>query len=104
MEFTDSEIDVAHGQCEDLVARLSRATGLDWTFGYVGNIENWGDTRLWSAFAPHPGRVGTSDDCLGQVPTKHLPILVGVLMGAWKLTKVLAVPGRHDDSEMEVST
>jgi hypothetical protein len=26
------------------------------TFGYIGNVERWGDDRSWEIFLPHPGR------------------------------------------------
>jgi len=39
------------------------------TFGYIGNLGNGHDDRIWMVFLPHPGRVGTSDDSIGSFPT-----------------------------------
>jgi hypothetical protein len=35
------------------------------TFGYIGNVERWGDDRTWYVFLPHPGRVGDREDAVG---------------------------------------
>jgi hypothetical protein len=68
--------------CERLVEKLSERTGLAWTFGYIGNTGPGYDDRSWFAFAPHPGRIGTSADRLGGFPTEHLDRLRVFLAGA----------------------
>lgn len=78
-------------RCEALVKALSEATGLDWTFGYVGNLSATYDDRLWSAFAPHPGRVGTHADSIGGVRTEDLDQLPAQLAAALALARVPAV-------------
>ena len=50
-----------------------------WTYGYIGNVYSDGtDDRSWRIFAPHPGRVGTSDDCLGDFSTANRHQLLGM--------------------------
>lgn len=29
---------------------------LDLSFGYIGNLERWGDNRVWKIFSKNPGR------------------------------------------------
>jgi hypothetical protein len=43
------------------------------TFGYIGNIERWGDDRAWAVFLPHPGRVGGTGDSVALGETADLP-------------------------------
>lgn len=42
------------------------------SFGYIGNIERWGDDRYWMVFLPHPGRVGGFNDSVRIGDTKQL--------------------------------
>lgn len=71
--MTDSE------RCRRLVELIAEATGEEWTFGYIGNVDGAHDDRSWFAFRPHPGRVGTSDDRIGGHSTEDLDGLVEVL-------------------------
>lgn len=81
--------------CQRLVKVLSSKTGIDWTFGYLGNCSGfegapaYRDDRTWYAFAAHPGRVGTETDSIGGFSTARLEDLVLVLQGAIKLSVVL---------------
>lgn len=81
--------------CQRLVKVLAANTGIDWTFGYLGNVSGFENTpayrddRTWYAFAAHPGRVGTDLDRIGGVSTDRLDRLVVVLQGAVKLSVVL---------------
>lgn len=59
---TQNEID--YEEAREIVAELPGVS-----IGYIGNCERWGDDRSWRVFLPHPGRVGTSADCLGSYPT-----------------------------------
>ena len=43
------------------------------SFGYIGNVDRWGDDRSWYVFLPHPGRVGTMLDRVGGYSTDRLP-------------------------------
>jgi len=79
-------------RCEALTRRLGERTGIAWTFGYIGNVDPHRDDRRWYAFAAHPGRVGTSRDSIGGVPTEDLDELVSMLQGAVQLLTVLAEP------------
>lgn len=36
------------------------------SYGYIGNLETGWDDRSYSIFLPHPGRVGTSSDRVGD--------------------------------------
>lgn len=45
---------------ENVAALSEELPGL--SFGYIGNIESWGDDRDFRVFLPHPGRVGGLDD------------------------------------------
>lgn len=57
-----------------------------WTYGYIGNVWADGrpepDDRSWRIFAPHPERVGTRNDCVGDFATKDrfelLPLARGI--------------------------
>lgn len=86
--------------CQRLVKVLSSKTGIDWTFGYLGNCsgsENtpaFRDDRTWYAFAAHPGRVGTEVDRIGGFSTDRLDDLVLVLQGSVKLSVVLEAQRR----------
>lgn len=42
------------------------------TFGYIGNVERWGDDRTWFVFLPHPGRVGRYNDSVRVGTTLEL--------------------------------
>lgn len=85
--------------CQRLVKVLSANTGIDWTFGYLGNcsgLQNtpaFRDDRFWYAFAANPGRVGTEMDRIGGFSTARLGDLVLVLQGAVKLSVVLYARG-----------
>lgn len=77
-------------RCQRTVDLIAEATGEDWTFGYIGNVELSGrDDRAWYAFRPHPGRVGTHDDRIGGVRTDDLDSLLPTLMGALKMARML---------------
>lgn len=43
------------------------------SFGYIGNLEHWGDDRAWAVFLPHPGRVGGPEDSVWLGETSRLP-------------------------------
>lgn len=75
-------------RCKALTEALSAATGIAWTFGYIGNVSHHGDDRSWFAFAEHPGRVGTSDDRIGGLPGHRLDELATMLQGALLLARV----------------
>ncbi|AXN53292.1 hypothetical protein PBI_THONKO_20 [Mycobacterium phage Thonko] len=85
---TDADIAAAFARQEELlkaeVAELNALLGLTdadhsrkVTVGYIGNgklgANGWdlSDCR-WSVYLPHPGRVGTSDDCIGYWATGSL--------------------------------
>lgn len=51
------------------------------TFGYLGNVESWGDDREWYIFLPHPGRVGKYGDGVSLGHTNHGYIAVGQWAG-----------------------
>jgi hypothetical protein len=46
------------------------------TFGYIGNLERWGDDRSWAVFLPHPARVGGFNDQISIGTTEKLPAAV----------------------------
>ena len=52
-------------KCRALTARIAEITGEDWTFGYIGNLDNGRDDRAWYAFRRIPGHVGTAEDRIG---------------------------------------
>jgi hypothetical protein len=57
------------------------------TYGYIGNCDANGarDHRSWMVFLPHPGRVGTSADQIGNFATGSLD---GVLLARRELKAV----------------
>lgn len=68
-------------RAEELVKEIDGVS-----IGYIGNVYLDGtDDRSWRIFLPHPGRVGTSADCLGGFPThergKLLPLLIALKAG-----------------------
>jgi hypothetical protein len=76
-------------RCRLIVKQLVEATGIEFTFGYIGNLDAWGnDDRCWSAFAPHPGRVGNEGDRIGGYYTEDLDKLVPYLAGALRLARI----------------
>lgn len=92
MPKSDDEI------CRRLVELLTKHTGIEWSFGYLGNTYGipgtpaYEDDRRLYAFAAHPGRVGTSSDSIGGVMTEELSELVIMLRGAVELAVVLKTP------------
>jgi len=53
-----------------------------WTWGYIGNVYPDGtDDRSWSIFVPHPGRVGTLEDRIGDFTTADRYQLLQVARG-----------------------
>lgn len=72
-------------------ARLSELTGVEFTFGYLGN-DYGSDTsgRRYYLFAAHPGRVGGEGDHIGGVADPA--DLLDYLRGALALAKVLNTP------------
>jgi hypothetical protein len=89
-----SSFDRAHATLARLVKALGEATGIPFSFGYIGNCEGtpgtpaFRDDRSWFAFAAHPGRVGTHSDSIGGYATDSLDQLVPVLQGALALARV----------------
>lgn len=81
---------LAHVHCAHLVELIRDATGETWTFGYIGNVSDTRDDRLWFAFRPHPGRVGTNADRIGGYETDNLHQLAAMLSGALKMARMLA--------------
>jgi hypothetical protein len=79
-----------------LVARLSEATGIAFTFGYLGDLSGipgtpaFRDSRTYYVFAAHPGRVGDAGDRIGGVSDPA--DLVPLLRGALALATVQATP------------
>lgn len=74
------------------------------TFGYIGNgrftSNGWNlDDTLWSVYLPHPGRVGTYQDRIGDVSygdadglARVASILVGFRQGAAFARNVTPTP------------
>lgn len=79
----------ADEQCRRIVERIAAVTGEAWTFGYIGNVSHHGDDRSWAAFRPHPGRVGTSADQIGEHATEDLDVLAQMLRGALRMAIML---------------
>lgn len=80
---TPEEIAAAYTRQEallrDEIAALNSELGLvdhKITFGYLGNLSNTRDDRLWFVFLPHPGRTGTAADRLGGFTTGELDGIV----------------------------
>ncbi len=92
----------AEDRCRDLTYRLAAETGLDFKFGYIGNVTyelpethpRFRDDRLWMVFAPHPGRVGTDEDHIGGHRTEDLADLACVIATALRTAKILGRKGR----------
>lgn len=78
-------------RCQRIVESLTETTGIEWTFGYIGNLDGRRDDRRWYAFAAHPGRVGTYADQIGGVSTKDLGKLADRLATVLEFTRVPAV-------------
>lgn len=76
-------------QCRRIVNLIAEATGEEWTFGYIGNCGPGYDDRSWSAFRPHPGRIGTASDRIGGYPTAELDKLAPILQGALQMARML---------------
>lgn len=75
---------------ERLVRLLNEEIGGGATFGYIGNLERWGDERSWMVFLPHPGRVGTDGDHIGGFGTNDVDgalLTIAQLQGALKILK-----------------
>lgn len=77
----------AHDSIERLTKNLCVQTGEEFKFGYIGNVEGiegtpaYRDSRRWSIFFPHPGRIGGNGDNLGYVRTENLDLLRERLLG-----------------------
>lgn len=93
---TPNRTDRAVASCQRMVKTLSERTGIEFTFGYIGNtygIEGtvaFRDDRRWFAFAAHPGRIGTDHDRLGGYRTSDLSGMVAELHGALSLSYIQA--------------
>ena len=80
---TEEIVESTQERIRILVGRMNELLGYDAsdyrnpqvTFGYIGDVSGsagtpaFRDTRAWSVFLPHPGRVGTDADCIGHVAT-----------------------------------
>lgn len=80
----------ARRSIERLVLQINEVIGGGATFGYIGNVERWGDERCWMVFLPHPGRVGTDGDHIGGFSTDDVVgalLTVSQLQGALKALK-----------------
>lgn len=75
-------------RCRYIVERIANITGEAWTFGYIGNVDRYGDGRGWYAFRPHPGRAGTAADRIGGHGTEDLDKLEHVLAGAYAMARM----------------
>ena len=53
----------ANLRCDPLIREALAGTGF--SYGYIGNVETWGDDRSWRITRDHPGRIGTSHDQIG---------------------------------------
>lgn len=92
--LTDTDI------CHRLVSVLSKHTGIEWSFGYLGNTYGspgtpaFRDDRTWYAFASHPGRIGTANDSIGGLsnPSELIPLLQGAVALALVLSSRSGVP------------
>ena len=65
----------------DEIAKLNSLLGLTdakhkVTFGYIGDLDRFGDTRTWMVFLPHPGRVGNAENQVGGFATGNLEGIV----------------------------
>lgn len=80
-------MDTIEDRIRRCTARLSEATGIEFSYGYLGDVSGipgtpaFRDSRTYYLFAAHPGRVGTDKDRLGGVsdPADLLPILGAAL-------------------------
>jgi hypothetical protein len=87
--LTQEQVERATERCRLIVEQLAEETGIAFTFGYIGNLDHrGGDSRLWYAFAPHPGRVGKESDSIGGYRTAEIDRLVPYLAGALKLARI----------------
>lgn len=73
-------IQIAMTQAEVLVAGLKTTyPEVSLSFGYIGNLERWGDDRSWMFFTgyvdPESGTRHTKD-CFGRVSTAEVPRMV----------------------------
>ena len=81
-EYTD-QVSILQDEIDALNTELGLTTHRI-TFGYIGNCDTRisgevvNDHRSWKVFLPHPGRVGTYEDCLGGFPTGSLEGVLGV--------------------------
>lgn len=85
-----AEVSRAVERIRRVAERLTEATGVKWTFGYIGNCDHTRDDRNWYLFAAHPGRVGSSADRIGGYATSDLPAFVPVAQGALSMALYLA--------------
>lgn len=67
---TSTPIELASILEEKVVDLSKELPGI--SFGYIGNIESWGDNRDFRVFLPHPGRVGGLSDSVGLGNFKDL--------------------------------
>ena len=68
-------------------------------FGYVGNLERWGDDRSWSISLAHPGRPGEWSDLVGpRVATEEIEQLLPIVTGM-HAAYLLAKNGIEADSD-----
>lgn len=73
---------LAHNACAEIERRVEDLRNefptLEVSFGYVGNVEFWGDDRLWSVHArPYWMRgVWKSQHTFGACHTDELPVLL----------------------------
>lgn len=58
----------ANNALKNIIKELKDKTGLEFRYGYTGNIEKWGDDRKWFISAPHK-KIGKSHDSWGHCST-----------------------------------
>jgi hypothetical protein len=63
VELEKTEADHANDEIGEIVKGLALLMDYPVTWGYIGNLERWGDDRDFRIFAPHPDRIGKSHDC-----------------------------------------
>ena len=44
------------------IAQIVESLGTDYSWGYLGNLENWGDDRAWYIFYSHTNKYGQTDN------------------------------------------
>lgn len=63
MKNSIDKIEARNIRADRLIEKNLQGTGC--TYGYIGNLESWGDDRAWSIRLPHPGRPGNKSDIIG---------------------------------------